>query len=168
MNKAIFCSLPLALVACHDIKPIQQSTKTLAVETVSRSLLPKDSYWQFDKLIYVTDENLKKLENKATVRFTRGDKNLGDVGIYSGCNAGGTVIEFDDKNFRTVKPRNQGYVGNAMGCVDYNKTENAFVGFITDGNTYDFQGEKLILTDSKGQKIQFKPYLRNNENSNAH
>lgn len=166
MRKIIGCCLVLSLVACHDVKTVETNTHTQSAKAPTKKLLPKDSQWQFDKFINVTDGNLKKLQSKATVRFTRGDKNLNGVEIYSGCNGGGAVIGFDDKNFRTFRPNSyKGYLTTEMGCGSYEPTENAFINFITSGNTYEFQGEKLILTDTKGQKIQFKPYIPNNDNN---
>lgn len=178
MKKLILCCFTLTLIACNDVKTVANNTQINSVENKaqtqkfdaqSKKLLPKDSRWQFDKFINVTDEDLKKLQSNATVSFTRGSKNIGSVGVYSGCNHGGKPMEFDDTNFRTVPPKpekDEGYVGTAMGCIDYDATEDSFITFITDGNVYEFQGENLILTDNKGQKIQFKPDIPKNENSN--
>lgn len=167
MKKLVLCYLGLTLVACNDVKTVPTNTQIVEsrtqiqkIESQTKKLLPKESHWQFDKFINVTDENLKKLQSKATVRFIRGDKNLNGVEIYSGCNGGTGVIEFDDKNFRTLRPNTyKGFVTTQIGCRSYEPTENAFVSFITQGNTYEFQGENLILTDKKGQKLQFKPYI---------
>lgn len=160
MKKFALCGLILGLTACQEVKIPKPKTEPQTVEIPVKKVLPKESKWQFDKFIHVTDDNLKKLDNKATVSFTRSESNTGSVGIYSGCNHGGKPIEFDDTNARTIPPkpsRDENYLSTTMGCGDYDKTENAFVTFITQGNSYEFQGENLILTDKKGQKIQFKP-----------
>ena len=61
----------------------------------------------------------------------------------------------------------ENYLSTTMGCGSYELTENAFIQFIIQGNKYEFQGEKLILGDTKGQKIQFKPYIAKGDNANA-
>ena len=68
MKKLILCCFTLTLIACNDVKTVANNTQINSVENKaqtqkfdaqSKKLLPKDSRWQFDKFINVTDEDLK-------------------------------------------------------------------------------------------------------------